>query len=76
MFVRPATQRPTVLAVRFLNRQVIDACDAATHKAAVVELPVLVAISTEPIAGIVTPLIGKAYRDACAIKGPEFFDQV
>ena len=64
VFVRATTQRPAVLAVRFLNREVINTRNATTHKTVLVELPVFVAIRAKPIERIVMPLVGKAYRNS------------
>src|SRR5690606_789076 len=41
----------------------------------VVELPVLVAVGTEPVAGVVVPLVGEAHRDAVLAESPDFLDQ-
>src|SRR5438046_175105 len=41
-------ERPVILALAFLDRQVVDAGDAPAHQAVLVELPVLVAVAAEP----------------------------
>src|SRR5438552_3524846 len=48
-------ERPTVLALVLLNRLVVDAGDAAPHKPAFVELPVLVAVGAKPVPGAGAP---------------------
>ena len=40
-----------------------------------VELPVLVAVGAEPLAGVVVPLVGEAHGDAVVGEGPELLDQ-
>src|SRR5262245_3223347 len=57
------------------NRQVVDARDSALHEAAIVELPVLVAIGPIPVAAIVMPLIREANGNAVALTGPKLFDE-
>ena len=64
-----------VFALALLDRQVIDAGDAAAHQALFVELPVFVAIAAEPVAGIVVRFIGEAHGDATVGERPHFFDQ-
>ena len=44
MIVRTATERPVVQAIRFANRQVVDARVAMRHQAVFVELPVFVPV--------------------------------
>src|SRR4029077_10142614 len=70
VIIRAPAQRPAVLALRFLDRQVVDTRDATAHQAVLVELPILVAIRTEPVARIVVPLIGESYRYTRLMKGP------
>jgi hypothetical protein len=40
-----------------------------------VEFPVLVAVAAKPIAAVIMPFIGEAYRDAVLAEGPDFLDQ-
>src|SRR5690606_16593618 len=75
MIVRPAPLRPAELALGFRDRQVVDTRMSRAHQAALVELPVLVAIRTIPLPAIVMPFIGKANRDAVVAEGPELLDQ-
>src|SRR3989304_21331 len=63
------------LAVVFLDRQVVDAREAALHQAILSEFPVFVAIGTEPVAGVVVPFVGIADRNAVFGKSPELLDQ-
>src|SRR3954468_14619846 len=75
MVVGPAAERPVELAVPLRNEQVVDARVAAAHQAVVVEFPVLVAVGTVPVAGIVVPLVREPHRDAIAAVRPQFLDQ-
>ena len=75
MIVWTSAERPAVLTVRFLDRQIINAGNTTSHKAIFVEFPVLVAIRTEPVARVVVPLIGKAYCDPILLKSPELLDE-
>src|SRR5438874_1309012 len=49
--------------------------DARLHETMLVELPVLVAVRAEPLAGVVMPLVGEAHGDAVAVEGPQFLDE-
>jgi hypothetical protein len=64
VIVGAAAERPVVFAVALSDQQIIDAGDAQTHQAMLVEFPVLVAVAAEPVAAVVMPFIGKAYGDA------------
>jgi hypothetical protein len=64
VIVGAATQRPVILAFAFPDWQVIDAGDAQVHQAVLIEFPVLVAITAEPISAIVVPFISEADRDS------------
>lgn len=63
------------LSVGFGDGMLIDAGQAALHQAVVIELPVLVAIGTKPVAAVVAVLVGKAHGDTVAGVGPEFLDE-
>src|ERR1700751_2040393 len=76
MVCRPRTRTiPMILALGLLDRKVIDAGKASPHQAVLGELPVLVAVGAKPVAGIVVPFIGKAYRNPVLGEGPELLDQ-
>src|SRR6185312_59038 len=45
------------------------------HQAGLVERPVLIAITAEPVTGVVMPFVGEAHSDAWATHGPHFLDQ-
>src|SRR5687768_16103042 len=63
------------LAVGLRNRQIVDAGVATLHEPEHVELPILVAVRAIPLAGVVSPLVSKAHRDAVIGEGPKFLDQ-
>src|ERR1700760_1030499 len=75
MVVGPPAQRPVIFAVAGLDRQIVDAGDPKPHQPFVVELPVLVAVTSKPAAAVVMPFIGEAHRDAVIMEGPYFLDQ-
>src|SRR6266571_9479267 len=75
VIARAATQRPVIFPLDVLDRRIVDAGDAHTHKAVFVELPVLVAVAAIPVAAVVVPLIGKADGDAILPKRRQFLDQ-
>src|ERR1700686_579930 len=54
--VRPPAQRPEILAVGCLDRQIVDAGVTARHVALIGEFPVLIAIAAKPLARVVMPL--------------------
>jgi hypothetical protein len=62
-------------AIRLVDRQVVDRGEAPLHQPASVELPILVAVGSKPLAAGVTPFVGEADRDPVAVKSPEFLDQ-
>ena len=49
--------------------------DPASHETAALEFPVLVSVRAKPLAAVVVPLVGEAYRDAVVAKRPDFLDQ-
>ena len=49
MIVRAAAQGPMKAAVGLSDRRIVDACETAAHQAVLVELPILIAIGTEPL---------------------------
>ena len=75
MLIRTPPRGPVVLAVAGTDWQIVDARDAATHEAVLVEFPVLVAVRPEPVARVVMPLVGEAYGEAIIGKCPELLDQ-
>jgi hypothetical protein len=75
VIVRTASQRPVILALALLDRQIVNASDPPAHQALLVEFPIFVAIAAEPIAAVVMPFVSEPYRDAVLAKGPDFLDQ-
>ena len=75
MFVGPPAEGPMVLALARMDRKVVDARDTPPHQAALVELPVLVAVGAEPVARVVVPLVGEADGDPVLVLRPEFLDE-
>src|SRR5580704_3978379 len=75
VIVGTAAERPVMLALGFLDRQIVDAGDAPPHQAVLIELPVFVAVAAKPAAGIVVPFIGKAYGDPVVMERPHFLDE-
>src|SRR5665213_1293852 len=75
MAVRAAAQRPVIFALTLRDRQIVDTGVAHAHQAMRVEFPILVAIAAEPVAAIIVPFIGKAYRDMIVVKRPDLLDQ-
>ena len=72
---RTTAERPVIETILLANRQVVDARVTMRHQAVLVELPVFVAVRTEPVAGVVMPFVGKAHRDAIAVERPQLLDQ-
>ena len=66
---------PVKLALRLLDRQVIDAGVPRIHQTLVIKFPILVAVSAEPTARVIVILIRKPNRDAIAGESPQFLDQ-
>src|SRR6186713_987997 len=75
MVIRPAPCGPVILPLALLDGMVVDARDAALHEAVFIELPVLVAVGAEPLAGVVVPLVGEADGDAVFVERPHLFDE-
>jgi hypothetical protein len=75
VIVGTSPKGPAIFALPIFDRQVVDAGDAPLHEAGVVELPILVTITTKPLAGIVVPFIGKAHGYPAVAKRPDLFDQ-
>src|SRR5258707_12180238 len=75
MFVRPASKRPVVLAIRSQNGKVVDGCKSRRHKPIVVEFPVLIAVGAIPVIRVIVPLVSEAYGDPVPGKRPHFLDK-
>src|ERR1700744_4197111 len=75
MVVGTPAERPVKFPVGLGDRQVVDARMADRHQPMGVEVPVLVAVATEPVAAVVPPLVGEAHRDPRALERPDLLDQ-
>src|ERR1044072_8036860 len=75
MIVGASTEGPEVLAIRFLDRQIVDAGITPAHQSVVVEFPVLVSVRAKPILRVVVPLICEAHGDAISVEGPQLLDE-
>ena len=75
VIIGPASERPAVLSIRFLNRQVIDTGEASTHQAAFVKFPVFVSVGTEPVSRVIVPLVCEPDRNAVVSECPQFLNQ-
>jgi hypothetical protein len=75
MIIQPATQWQEELSFTVLDGQFVDTGKATCHEAPGVELPVLVAIGTKPLARVVVAFVSKVYGHAVAIKRTQYLDQ-
>ncbi len=66
---------PAELPVLLAYRQVVDAREATRHVAERVELPVLAAVGTEPLSGLVVVLVLEPDGDAVTGEGPQLLLQ-
>src|SRR3954470_2956968 len=75
MVIGASTEEPVIFALAIFDRQVVDAGDPPSHQALFVELPILVAVATKPVARIVVPFICKAHGYPVVAKRPDLLDQ-
>src|SRR3954467_10046212 len=75
VIIRPSPEWPAEPALGLRDYHVVDAGVPLAHESELVELPVLVAVGTEPVVGIVVPLVREAHGDARALEGPDFLDE-
>src|ERR1700693_2458628 len=75
MVIGASTKEPLIFTFAIFDRQVVDAGDPPSHQALFVELPILVAIATKPVARIVVPFICKAHGYPVVAKRPALLDQ-
>src|SRR6266487_4317365 len=75
MSIGAATKWPMILALRFLDRQIINGGKPKSHQAVAIKLPVLVTIGTVPISRVIMPFVGEPYSDAVRVVSPKLFDQ-
>src|SRR5277367_4878176 len=75
MIYRPRAEGPTELASAFFDWHVVDRRFATPHQPCWVELPLLVAMASEPVTTVVTPLVCKADRNSILRESPDFLDE-
>src|SRR5713101_3891794 len=75
MFVRPASKRPVVLAIRSQKGKVVDGCKSRRHKPIIIEFPVLIAVGAIPVIRVIVPLVSETYGDPVLGKRPHFLDK-
>src|ERR1700693_2302009 len=75
MIIRTAPWCPVILALRLLDRQIVDGSKPQAHQPVLIELPILIAIRAKPIPGVIVPFIGKAHGDTVSLERPKLFDQ-
>src|SRR5262252_6338112 len=75
MPIGTAPERPMILALRFLDRKVVDGGKPCGHEPVVIELPVLIAIGAIPVTRVVVPLVSEAHRNAVPGECPQFLDE-
>ncbi len=60
--------------IALLNWQVVDAGNTPPYESVFVELSILIAVGTEPVAGIIMPFISKSDSNSVVPKSPKLFD--
>src|SRR5689334_12976441 len=66
---------PVELALRSLDRKIVDAGVPPPHQPVLGELPILIAVRAKPGAGVVMPFVGEADGDPVVGPGPKLLDQ-
>jgi len=62
-------------ALRFPDREIVDASKALLHQLIDGELPVFIPVRTKPVFAIVMPFVGKPHSDPILRECPEFLNQ-
>src|SRR5512141_2033717 len=75
MIIGATTCRPMELPLAFRDWHIVDTGNASPHEPVLIKLPVFVAVGAVPIAGVITPLVGKAYRYPIVMEGPKLLDE-
>jgi hypothetical protein len=73
MIIWPSTERPVEFPFSLFDWQIINAGKPPLHQSMRIEFPVFVTIRSEPLAGIIMPLIGEANGDAVIAPCPQLF---
>ena len=66
MVVGSLSERPVILAVCRCNGQIVDARHSTAHQSVLVELPVFIAVGSEPVSRIIVEFIGETHGNAIA----------
>src|ERR1700682_3381161 len=75
MIIRTAPWCPVILALRLLDRQIVDGSKPQAHQPVLIELPILISIRAKPIPGVIVPFIGKAHGDTVSLERPRLFER-
>src|SRR5271166_343054 len=75
MIIGASAKQPVILAITLLDRKVIDAGDTQAHQPVLVEFPVFVAVTAEPMTAVVVPFVGEANGYAVLTESPDLLDQ-
>lgn len=73
--VGACAQWPMKLAIGFVDGVVVDAGFTPSHQAVVVELPVLIAVGTEPLSRRVVEFVLEPNRDPVVSECPQLFGE-
>src|SRR5438874_4700389 len=74
MSIGTTTKWPMILAVRFLDRQVINGRKPKSHQAVVSKFPVLITVGAEAISRVIMPFVGEPHSNAVCLVSPKLFD--
>ena len=75
MIVGTTTKRPVISSLALLDRKIVDAGNAQTHQAVLVELPILVTVAAKPVAAVVVPLVGETNREPVLSESLDFLNE-
>ena len=75
MIVGTTAKWPMEHAFDLIYRSVVDACVTKCHQSVLCKFPIFIPIGAIPVARVVMPFIGEAYRDPVFIEGPKLFDE-
>jgi hypothetical protein len=75
MIVGTSPKRPMELPFGFRDWEFVDAGMPRMHQPITIEFPILIPISSKPIAGVIVILVGKTNSNPIIQKGPYLLDQ-
>src|SRR5277367_4120755 len=75
MFVGPSSKLPMELTISLYDRQLIDARMSCIHQTLFVELPILIAVSAEPVSRVIVVFVCEPHCDSIAMECPQLFDE-